>query len=55
MEGAEPMRSLMEALMESIIDDLNEGCEGAMLIVKCNLLSSMYNYLAEVLKEPCEN
>lgn len=50
MEETNRMRQFMESLMESLIADLRDGYQSEVMIAQCNLLSSMYDYLAEVVK-----
>ena len=49
-ENEEQFLETMKMLQESIIDDLKDGCESARTFsAKCHLLSSMYDYMGNLL------
>lgn len=51
-EGEEKFVELIKMLVETLIDDLRDGCESKdAFVAKCNLLSSMLDYTLGMLNQ----
>lgn len=51
-EGEEKFVELIKMLVETLIDDLRDGCESKdAFVAKCNLLNSMLDYTLGMLNQ----